>query len=59
MAGKPCPRCGIRFECGAEAQSCACFSVNLSSRAKEFIEKKYQDCLCVSCLLELSSQKSD
>ncbi|MBM9500890.1 cysteine-rich CWC family protein [Leptospira sp. 201903071] len=56
---KTCSRCGSRFECGAANHACACFTVVLSSKAKEVIRENYRDCLCVSCLLELSSQNPE
>ncbi|RHX88065.1 cysteine-rich CWC family protein [Leptospira stimsonii] len=56
---KPCPRCGNRFECGAAIHQCACFTIKLSLKTKEFIRENYDDCLCISCLNELNLQNPE
>ncbi|XDD49977.1 cysteine-rich CWC family protein [Leptospira sp. WS92.C1] len=56
---KSCPRCGKMFECGAKSDiPCVCFSLTLSFSLKKELKKKYQDCLCVSCLTELNKAHS-
>lgn len=52
---KPCPRCGIRFECKpGNITQCQCYPVRLSAELRAYIEQRYRDCLCVSCLEYLS-----
>ncbi len=52
---KYCPRCNRLFECKAgNISQCQCNDVHLSVAAKKLIEEQYNDCLCASCLLELS-----
>jgi hypothetical protein len=54
---KNCPRCGNGFECkpGSITQ-CQCFGVNLSVGQKAYLEEKYNDCLCKTCLLKLREE---
>ncbi len=52
---KYCPRCNRLFECKAgNISQCQCNDIQLSPAAKKLIEEQYNDCLCASCLLELS-----
>jgi len=51
---KNCPRCGKPFECKpANIAQCQCFGLVIGPELKEFMEKKYKDCLCRSCLEHL------
>ena len=52
-----CPRCNKTFECkvGNIAQ-CQCSSIVLSEEEKAFIADRYQDCLCLACLLDLQNK---
>lgn len=48
-----CPHCGKRFHC-SKSGKCWCFEVAVSPEILEEIGKKYDHCLCPSCLKELS-----
>ncbi len=49
-----CPRCGVGFECGANAGHCACFGIRLTEGLREQLTRDYPDrCLCLRCLGEL------
>ena len=52
-----CPRCNKTFECkvGNVAQ-CQCSKIVLSEEEKAFIADRYQDCLCLNCLLDLQNK---
>jgi len=52
-----CPRCNKTFECkvGNIAQ-CQCSSIVLNEEEKAFIADRYQDCLCLGCLLDLQNK---
>jgi hypothetical protein len=52
--GPICPRCGGTFVCGAANGSCACFDLALSDSLRQQIAASFNDCLCVSCLTDLS-----
>ncbi|MCS6989997.1 MAG: cysteine-rich CWC family protein [Chloroherpetonaceae bacterium] len=54
---KSCPRCGARFECGAdEVWLCQCAAVPLSEAERNFVAQRYCDCLCANCLRELKAE---
>jgi hypothetical protein len=56
---KTCPRCSLAFECKAgDISNCQCSSVQLSVEERAFIEERYRDCLCASCLLQLKNTYS-
>lgn len=49
-----CPRCGKPFECKpANISQCQCFGIVISAELREFMEKRYTDCLCRECLEHL------
>ena len=51
---KHCQRCGKSFECKAGTiTQCQCAAIQLSVAERAFIEKQYEDCLCIGCLFEL------
>ncbi|MDT8453540.1 MAG: cysteine-rich CWC family protein [Gammaproteobacteria bacterium] len=53
---KICPRCQETFECKAgDVESCQCASVKLKSSERANIAGHYDDCLCASCLVQLSA----
>ncbi len=53
---KSCPRCNQPFECKpGHVASCHCSAVKLSDATYDLIRNKYDDCLCASCLKELSN----
>jgi len=47
---KVCESCGAGFGCGANAESCWCSAVELTSAAAASIGKSFADCLCPQCL---------
>lgn len=54
---KNCPRCGKTFECKpGNITQCQCFGMELTIEEKAFIEQRYNDCLCRSCLEQLKNQ---
>lgn len=55
---KKCPRCGASFECKVgNITECQCYGVSFSVEERAFLEGKYEDCLCRTCLLELKGEK--
>jgi len=54
---KTCPRCNNGFECKAgDVSHCQCNCIELNIEERCFIEDRYADCLCVSCLLQLKDR---
>lgn len=54
---KNCPRCNARFECKMGSITlCQCATVELSKDEWEYINLKYDDCLCAQCLKALKSE---
>lgn len=52
---KSCPRCKQFFECKAgDIANCHCSSIPLTLEQTAFIEDRYTDCLCNSCLKDLT-----
>lgn len=52
---KSCLRCGSEFECKAgNITQCQCCGFPMSEESKVYLEQKYDDCLCKSCLGYLS-----
>lgn len=52
---KACPRCGGGFECRlGSIHRCQCVDIQLSDTTREWIARRYDDCLCRNCLEELS-----
>lgn len=48
---KRCRRCNAVFECKAgTVMQCQCFDVILTIEQRAYIEQRYNDCLCISCL---------
>ena len=53
---KSCPRCKIPFECKpGNITQCQCFGITLTAEQKVYIEQRYNDCLCRSCLIQLQN----
>ena len=53
---KLCPRCGKGFECKqGSITGCQCYDIALNNEERAFIEDRYDDCLCRSCLFELKN----
>jgi hypothetical protein len=54
---KICPRCGNGFECKlGSITECQCSGIVLNNEERAFIEERYNDCLCKSCLVELKNR---
>ena len=54
---KYCPRCNAPFECKMGSITiCQCAAVELSKDEWEYINQKYDDCLCAACLRALKSE---
>lgn len=52
---KNCPRCGGLFECkSGSIGQCDCASIQLSVEITERIRQEFNECLCLTCLKELS-----
>ena len=56
---KQCQRCGDGFECKTgNVLHCQCQSVVLTSKQRDYIARKYDDCLCALCLMALQAEFS-
>lgn len=53
---KQCERCGRAFECGLSR--CWCKDVPVSDAQYDSIAKRYNDCVCPTCLAELTGNIS-
>ena len=53
---KNCPRCKASFECKVgHIPHCQCYAVKLSDVEREFISKRFTDCLCANCMKAMKS----
>lgn len=53
---KYCPKCKTPFECKVGSiLLCQCSEIKLSNEELEFIQQKYDDCLCINCIKELKA----
>ena len=50
MSIKKCARCETAFECCTEGRGCWCENYRVLSDVLKELEKKFDDCLCESCL---------
>jgi acyl-CoA hydrolase len=51
---KICPACGKMFECKLGSITiCHCFSVQLSKAEANYLQERYSDCLCNTCLQKI------
>jgi hypothetical protein len=58
MIEKLCQNCGELFICRADdILNCQCSKVQISERTKSEIAKKFQDCLCVNCLIDFEKAR--
>ncbi|WP_374569020.1 cysteine-rich CWC family protein [Ideonella sp.] len=54
-ASDRCPRCGGGFHCGAaDAEPCACGTLQLSEGLQSALRSRFTGCLCLPCLRALS-----
>ncbi|RYY45826.1 MAG: hypothetical protein EOO06_15760 [Chitinophagaceae bacterium] len=55
---KNCPRCKQSFECKpGDIGNCQCTGIKLAAETQELISRKYHDCLCRDCLVDLTNQQ--
>ncbi|MFN7313104.1 MAG: cysteine-rich CWC family protein [Bacteroidota bacterium] len=56
---KICPHCKELFMCLVENISeCACSKIQISADLKQWMSK-YDDCICVNCLMRLDHESLD
>lgn len=54
---KYCPRCNALFECKVGSISlCQCTAVVLTEEERYYMQQKYNDCLCASCMQEVKTE---
>jgi len=54
---KSCPRCNKSFECKAgNISECNCFGVKMTEELRAYLEQRYSDCHCNSCLEYLQTE---
>jgi Cysteine-rich CWC len=54
---KSCPRCKIIFECKVgDIPHCQCYAVKLLDDERDFINKRFNDCLCAGCMKAMQSE---
>lgn len=54
---KRCPRCYSGFECkSGTILLCQCQEIILNEGELKFIEERFEECLCLSCLVDLRSE---
>lgn len=56
---KTCESCGEDFTCGANAEKCWCFEVDLQSETLAELRENFKNCLCENCLNEKSKSRSE
>lgn len=55
-----CQRCKERFECKSNnITSCQCTAITLTPEESEWIIERYNDCLCIRCLIELKQKYNE
>ncbi|WP_128153324.1 MULTISPECIES: cysteine-rich CWC family protein [Apibacter] len=53
---KICPKCNKPFECKVGSpELCQCSRIQLNHDERDYIQKLYEDCLCISCLHDLKA----
>ena len=54
---KKCSRCGSSFECKVgDIANCQCVGIQLTLEERAFIEERYDECLCIACLLQIKQR---
>jgi hypothetical protein len=54
---KYCPRCNTAFECNAGSiHLCQCTTVTLNEYERDYMQLKYDDCLCADCMKEARAE---
>ncbi|SFE41007.1 cysteine-rich CWC family protein [Thermoflexibacter ruber] len=55
---KVCPRCQAEFECKlGSIHLCQCTAVRLDESDRTYIREKYEDCLCLACMIALKNER--
>lgn len=49
-----CESCGESFSCGSKTGKCWCFDIEIGEEALAGLKMKYNNCLCIICLQNLS-----
>ena len=53
-----CPRCGGGFHCGVtDAEPCACTTLVLPPQLRADLQRRFNGCLCLSCLRALAADQ--
>jgi hypothetical protein len=53
-----CPRCRQPFRCGVgDTTPCACSALHLTDELRARLAARYDSCLCIACLVELSTMR--
>ncbi len=47
---KTCESCGEDFTCGANAEKCWCFEIDLSGEILADLRENFKSCLCENCV---------
>lgn len=53
-----CPRCGGAFHCSKSAR-CWCFEVQTTPEVLEYVQQRWEKCLCPACLAEVSEARGN
>ncbi|MBK8611266.1 MAG: cysteine-rich CWC family protein [Chitinophagaceae bacterium] len=54
---KNCERCNSGFECRAGSiTQCQCTGISLTAEERAYVGAKYNDCLCINCLIALQEK---
>ncbi|MFT2009759.1 cysteine-rich CWC family protein [Pontibacter sp. 13R65] len=54
---KTCPRCQQPFECKVGSiLLCQCSTVRLTEAERQYLNTRYSDCLCATCMKELQTE---
>lgn len=57
VLNKNCGNCRKEISCNVyDIENCSCLPIELSPQIRKFLAKTYFDCLCNSCLEELSQK---
>lgn len=54
-----CESCGEDFSCGANADKCWCFEVDLKSETLADLREDFESCLCRNCLTKKVESRSE
>ncbi|MDQ3820676.1 MAG: cysteine-rich CWC family protein [Acidobacteriota bacterium] len=54
-----CEACGASFVCGAGLAGCWCSEIKLSAETRAELQRRYERCLCRSCLESFAARVDD